>query len=182
LEFAKGLSDPALFVAIKEAQPLTPIYGYRQTENRLRHFERLQRQPERFLVMGDAFCALNPVYAQGMTVAALEAMLLRECLRQWSHRDLSGLARHFQRKQAHIIAVPWVLATSRDVRVPGVEGGSMKWTTKWQHAYFDRLSALLPSDPSMTHQFRKVINMVESPTALFNPSIARKVIFHKKKS
>jgi 2-polyprenyl-6-methoxyphenol hydroxylase-like FAD-dependent oxidoreductase len=179
LEFARGLPDPALFVAIKEAQPLSPIYSYRRTENRLRHFERLQRQPERFLVMGDAFCALNPAYAQGMTVAALEAMVLRESLRQWSHRDISGLARHFQRKIAHSIALPWALATSLDARVPGVEGGSLKWTAKWRHAYFNRLLTLLPSDPSTTHQFLKVTNMVASPMTLFGPSIAIKALFTK---
>ena len=177
LEFARSLSDPALFVAIKEAQPLTPIYGYRRTENRIRHFERLRQQPERFLVMRDAVCAFNPVYGQGMAVAALEAILLKKCLGQWSHRDLSGLARHFQRKLAHVSAGPWALATSKDTRVPVVEGGSMKWTAKWQHSYFDRLFSLLPSDPSMAHQFVKVMHMVKSPITLFRPLIAFKVIF-----
>lgn len=175
LEFARSLSDPALFAAIKEAQPLTPIYGYRRTENRIRHFARLQRQPERLLVIGDAACAFNPVYGQGMTVAALEAMELRECLRQCD--DLSGLAQHFQRRLARVSAAPWALATAADVRVPMAEGGSMKWTAKWQYAYFDRLTWLLPSNPSMALQFFKVIHMVESPITLFNPSIIRKILF-----
>lgn len=177
LEFARGLPDPALFLAIKEAQPLTPIHGYRRAENRLRHFERLQQQPERFLVIGDAVCTFNPIYAQGMTVAASEAMLLRECLHQWNHRDLSGLARHFQRKLVRVSAKPWALATSRDACIPGVKGRSMKWIAKWQHYYVDRLFALLPSDPPTAHQFFKVMHMLEPPTTLFNPSIVRKVLF-----
>src|SRR5262249_37147443 len=127
LEFARGLSDPALFEAIKDAQPLSSIHGYRRTENRIRHFERLQRQPERFLVTGDAACSLNPIYGQGMAKAALGAMTLRECLSQCRDRDLSGLPHRFQRKLARVNASPWALATASDIRVPGVEGGNIHW-------------------------------------------------------
>src|SRR5205807_7188945 len=44
LAFAQGLPDPLLFEALKDAQPHSPIYGYRRTENRWRHLERLSRQ------------------------------------------------------------------------------------------------------------------------------------------
>ncbi len=180
LKFGKGLSDPSWFEAIKESQPLSPIYGHRKTENRFRHFERLRRQPERFLIIGDAACALNPIYGQGMTVAALGAMELRECLRQCGHSDLSGLARRFQRKLARINASPWTLATATDMRVPTVEGESMKWTTKWSTHYLDRFIQRATTDPSMALLFFQVVHMVESSTALFKPSIAMKVIFTKR--
>jgi|SRR5579859_2852142 len=137
----------------------------------------LQSCPQN-LVIGDAACTFNPIYGQGMTVAALEAMGLRDGLRQWG--DLSGLARRFQRRLARISASPWALATSTDILVPTVEGGSMKWTKKWQYYYFDRLVWLLPSNLSLTHQFIKVMHMVEPPTTLFSPSIALKVLFTRK--
>lgn len=181
LEFGKGLSDPSWFEAIKEAQPVSSIYSYRKTENRLRHFERLRRQPERFLVIGDGVCALNPVYGQGMTVAALGAIELRACLRQSGPNDLPGLAHRFQRKLARINAAPWTFATSADMRVPGIEGGeSMTWITKLITRYLDRLTQLAVTDPSVAFQFFQVMHMIEPSTALFKPSIAMKVIFAKK--
>src|SRR5215471_7963454 len=72
--------SPMHFEAIAHAEPLTPISSYRATENRLRHYERLRVWPERFLVMGDAVCAFNPVYGQGMTAAAMASENLQDCL------------------------------------------------------------------------------------------------------
>jgi flavin-dependent dehydrogenase len=68
--FAASLHSPAIHDAIKDAEPASPVYGYRRTANRLRHYER-KRLPGNFLVAGDAACVLNPSYGQGMTAAAL---------------------------------------------------------------------------------------------------------------
>lgn len=73
LEFARGLAQPDLFEAIREAKPVSGIYGYRYAENRLRHFDRVKRSPEGFVALGDAVCQFNPIYGQGMSVAAIGA-------------------------------------------------------------------------------------------------------------
>jgi len=180
LEFGKGLPDPAWFEAMKGARPLSPIYGYRKTENRIHHFERLRRQPERFLVIGDAACALNPVYGQGMAVAALGAMELRECLRQCGPGNLSGLARRFQRRLARLNTLPWGLAASLDLKVPGVEGGKRKRSTTLMNRYLERVLQLVVVDPYVASLFFQVVQMVKPPKVLFKPSIIMKVIFSKK--
>ena len=82
LDGARTLRIPDLYEAITDAEPLGPIVGYRATENRLRHYERVRRWPEGLVALGDAVCALNPVYGQGMTTAALGAEVLDRCLRR----------------------------------------------------------------------------------------------------
>jgi hypothetical protein len=62
LEFARSLPSPLLYESIRDAEPLSPIYASRHTDNQWRHFESLSRFPERFAVVGDAACAFNPVY------------------------------------------------------------------------------------------------------------------------
>ena len=178
LEFTKGLSDIALYEAVKDAHPLSPIYGYRQTENRLRHFERLKRQPEGFVVLGDACCAFNPVYGQGMSVAALGAVALDESIRHTEGRGLMGLPRDFQRKLAQVNELPWQLATASDYRVPNVEGGKLDWATKLQHRYFDGITSLLPTEKAVGETFADVVHMVQPPTALFHPAFVMKVLMH----
>jgi len=73
LEFARSIRSTILFDAIRDAQPTSTISAYRRTENQLRHFDDLPSWPTGFVVLGDAACCFNPVYGQGMTVAAIEA-------------------------------------------------------------------------------------------------------------
>jgi flavin-dependent dehydrogenase len=131
LEFARSLRSPLLYEAIRDARPLAPIVGYRATENRLRHYDLLPRRPEGLLVLGDAACTFNPVYGQGMTVAAAGALALAGCLRAQGQRgDLRGLAARFQRRLARQLAPVWTLATNGDLRAPGTEGGRVARTRR----------------------------------------------------
>ena len=121
LAFARSLPDQALYEAMQAATPCSPIYGYRRTANRLRHVAQLRRLPEGLLVMGDALCTFNPLYGQGMTVAALEAQVLDRCLRT-SNVQTRGFARRFHRKAARVLAPCWQLAISADARLASEEG------------------------------------------------------------
>ena len=76
LDFTRSLRSPVIYETIRDAEPLTPIVGFANTANRRRHFERLRRWPERLLAVGDTACAFNPVYGQGVSVAALTAVRL----------------------------------------------------------------------------------------------------------
>lgn len=176
LEFARNLPTPAIYEAIKEAEPLTPIYGYRDTENRLRHYDSLSRYPENFLVVGHAACAFNPVYGQGITVAALEAQTLDKCLHQHSNRNSKGFARQVQKQLATVHAVPWIAATSEDYRSPGTEGGKPDFVTRLMHRYMDGILKLAMNNTDVYRTFLEVMHMLKPSTALFHPRIIFQVL------
>ena len=183
LAFARSLASPVLYEAIKDAEPLSPIWGYRRTENRLRHYERLRRWPEGFVTLGDAVCAFNPVYGQGMTASALGALALDRCLRerqlvgrQVSRSDLRGLARRFHRQLAKVNATPWLLATGEDFRWPQTEGGRPDRITRLMHHYLDQVLALVAESPLVKQVFLEVLHLVTPPTALFRPAILARVL------
>jgi flavin-dependent dehydrogenase len=164
LEFARRLPDPALYEAISSAQPISPISGYRRMENRRRYLER-GHVPAGLIVIGDALCAFNPVYGQGMSVAALETQVLDACLR--SHVSMERLTRLFQKKVAHVLAFPWRLAASADARPDAASKG---------FRYMDHVLALLPHDPKVLLTFLKVMHLLISPLALFSPPLVIKVL------
>jgi hypothetical protein len=154
LEFARSLRSPLLHEAIKDAEPLSPVYGFRRTENRFHHFERLSRWPDNFVVLGDAVSAFNPAYAQGMSAAVLGAVILDECLaaqRRRSQRELTGMAARFQKRLAKVSKVIWLMATSRDFRWPTTEGGRPGRMTRLLYRYMDGVQALAATSP-LVHQ------------------------------
>lgn len=176
MEFARSLRSPMLYEAIKDATPASPIHGYREVENKRRHYERLARQPDNFLVTGDAACAFNPVYGQGMTTAAMGAQTLEECLGESHDGDFADLSRRFQKKLAKVNNGPWLLATGEDFRVRETEGGKAGLSTRLTHRYMDRVLKLSLRDLAVRRIFLEVFGMLKAPTALFGPAIAAKVL------
>ena len=118
LEFARTLRTMALYDAIRSAEPCSPIYG----RDRRKIVGAISNpwMPEGFVVTGDAACAFNPVYGQGMTTAALAAETLAASLEAISRRTGlphgAGFSRHFQRTLAHANRAPWMLAIGEDLR------------------------------------------------------------------
>jgi len=169
--FARSLPQVDVYQAICRAKPLGPIRGYRRTENQLRHFNRLRRWPSGFIVLGDAVCTLNPIYAQGMTVAAVSAITLDRSLRRWSGELSTTFGYRFQRAVARTVSVPWLLATGEDFRHPTTEGGRPDMLTRFMHRYIDRLQLVATHDPVAHRALIAVLNLLIPPTSLLNPRL-----------
>lgn len=177
LEFSKRLLTPTIHDAIVNAEPISPIYGYRRTENRWVHYEQLPSWPEGFIVMGDAACCFNPVYGQGMTVAALEAELLASLL-STQGRNLRSLARTFQRQLPKVFQGAWLLSTGEDFRWPTTAGGKPSAATRCAHWYVDRLFYAMPHHEPLVEAFVSVQHLMEPPSALFRPAVTSRVFSH----
>ena len=181
LEFAKTLPDQRIYEAIKDAKPLTPVWSFRRGENRLRHYDQLSQYLEGLLVFGDAVYALNPVYAQGMTVAALGAVALDKCLReqQAAHPDgnLNGLAECFQKRLATVIAGPWQMATGEDRRWNVDENITPPdFATRMMQNYMVKLLRVALIDRAVSEAFFQVQQMTAPPTMFFRPTILWRVL------
>ncbi|WP_242041395.1 hypothetical protein [Leptolyngbya sp. FACHB-261] len=179
LSFARSLRSPMLYEAIKEAQALSPIYCYRCTDNRLRHYERVPSWPNELVVLGDAVCAFNPIYGQGMTAAAQAALTLGQCLRQQlppSGDSPIGQTQVFQKRLAKVNATPWLLATGEDLRWPTTEGDQLAMSHRLLQWYVDRVRLLSHQNPEALREFLEVLHMVKPPTTLFQPAFILSVL------
>lgn len=132
LAFAKSLPTDELYNAICQAEPLTKPSGYRLTQNRRLHYERLPRYIEGLFVAGDAVMSLNPVYAQGMTKALVEVQVLEKMLAENRKRiaqgDVEGLSKSFQVEISRATSTIWRMATDEDTCWPEtmiIEGYSL---------------------------------------------------------
>ena len=182
LEFARSMPVPTIYDAIRSAEPLTPIKTHRATENRLRRFERAKQLPQNFVLLGDAVCAFNPVYGQGMTTASLGAVALQECLQEQQrlHPDgsLHGLSRRFQKRLAKVIEAPWLMATGEDYRYHETDGAAPGRMTRFMHWYMDQVLELATRIASVRSVLLDAFSMLIPPTALFHPRVLFRVLLH----
>jgi len=184
LKFARTLRSRVLYDTIQDARPLSPVAGYRATENRRRHYESMARWPGRFVVLGDALCALNPVYAQGMSVAALEVVALDQCLREHNRYNrynryneiTSEVAQQFQQQVANVVEIPWLMATSDDLRWPTTKGKRPSLLTHLMHRYLDAIIALATEHPEVDRPFAQVAHFLKPVHTLFHPRLAIRVL------
>jgi 2-polyprenyl-6-methoxyphenol hydroxylase-like FAD-dependent oxidoreductase len=172
LAFAAGLPTRVVHDLIARAEPLTEPVRTRFPAHRRVRYERLERLPEGFVAMGDAVASFNPVYGQGMSVAAQEAELLGRLL---AERRLAGLPRRFYRAAAKTIDVPWDIAVGNDLRFPEV-AGPRGARVELINRYVGRLQRVAGQDPTVARAFFAVGNLVAPPTSLLRPQIAMRVL------
>ena len=169
--FAADIAPKDVLAAFGSAAPIGEIAHYRVPSNRWRRYDKMRRLPGGLLVFGDAVCSFNPIYGQGMTVAAIEALVLRDCLR----RGDKHLPRRFFRSSAKVIRVAWQTAVGSDLALPEVEG-SAPLPMRLGNAYLEQVMSAAEDDPIVTLQFLRVIGMIDSPTRLFSPPFVLRIL------
>jgi 2-polyprenyl-6-methoxyphenol hydroxylase-like FAD-dependent oxidoreductase len=171
VDWATTLAAPDVHEVISGAELLeAPVAARFPASVRLR-YERLDRFPEGYAVTGDAVCSFNPVFGQGMTVSVLEALALRDCLRDGAGR----LGQRFFRSAAKLVDVPWGIAVGADLRFPEVEG-SRTPKVRMVNAYLARLHVAAGRDPVLGRAFLRVVNLIDPPEHLMSPELAFRVM------
>lgn len=170
--FLDDLASPAVGTLIRGRLPLEPApVVHRVPASIRRHYERLPRRPEGLLVVGDAYAGFNPVYGQGMTVAALEAMALRADLASGP----DGLADRSARSTARAASIPWDMASNGDLRFPGVPG-RRPLRTRVLNAWVRQVVRAATTDPAVAEAFLRTVNLMGRPESLLSPALAIRVL------
>jgi 2-polyprenyl-6-methoxyphenol hydroxylase-like FAD-dependent oxidoreductase len=165
-EFVEDFAPAHLLAAVRGAEPIGEPVRHRMPCSRWRRYDKMDRFPEGLLVIGDAICSFNPIYGQGMTVAALEALALRDCL----SRGTDDLARRFFRAAAAPIRQAWQLSTNPDLTLPEIHG-TPPLSARLFNRYVDRVLAAAESDTAAADQFIRVTSLVDPATRLLRPGM-----------
>jgi flavin-dependent dehydrogenase len=172
-EFLAALPDPAIADLTRHLEPVSRIAIHRQTGNRRHRYGQSRTWPAGLLAVGDAYCAFNPVYGQGIAVAACQALLIRDALR----RDRTPVGRgplqtrRLQRRIGAAADLPWAVATTEDLRHPsssGTQSPIQRLVGRWS-SQLGRLAAHGDRDAYLA--FARVYHLMAAPAMLFSPRV-----------
>ncbi|MBW8805086.1 MAG: FAD-dependent monooxygenase [Catenulisporales bacterium] len=176
-EFAASLGLPDIFEAVRDGEPVHDPVAFQYPANVRHRFERMRSFPDGFLVLGDAVCAFNPVYGQGMTSAAMQAEAMRSVLAD--DRPLTW-RRHF-RAISKAVDAPWQISAGGDLAFPDVTG-HRTISIRMINAYLPRVHAAAARDAELAAAFIRVAALVDPPKALLRPGVVFRVFVPRRKA
>ncbi|MGG3574606.1 glutamate synthase [Bacillus gobiensis] len=169
ISYAKKLPVPDVLQFLEGAEPLSEIKIHRVPYQVRRRFDLVKNIPDGFLIIGDAHCRFDPLFGQGMSVAAMQALELKSSLLQTKKAD-KGFSQSLHKKISKIIDVPWEMATTEALRHPEVKG-ARTFLQPYKQWYSKRVYELSASEPEIYIRLVRVMNLIRSPLHLFHPKV-----------
>lgn len=169
LAYARSLPVPDAYEAIRNAKPLTDPVIHKLPSSRWFRYDKMKRFPERFMVIGDSVCSLNPAYGQGMLVSLQCLDVVAELLarRARNYQGLLLLPLEVQKKITPVIHAAWMLTTTMDLRYPRAIGdrplgiGAVQWL-------FVNMLDLISVNEDACRVFYEMMHMLRGPEALLD--------------
>lgn len=169
LEFAAGLPCPVLPDVLRRAEPTTGVATFRFPAAVRRRYDRVPGLPVGLVAVGDGVCSLDPIYGQGMAVAAMQAVGMRDDLRA---------GRSTRRMQARAVAASrtaWDLAKGADLALPCVPG-RRGLAQRAAARYVRGLQAAASRDAGVATGFLRVVGLVDPPSRLLRPRVVARAV------
>jgi 2-polyprenyl-6-methoxyphenol hydroxylase-like FAD-dependent oxidoreductase len=170
VEWTRTLAAPEIPALLAGARPLEEVVTDRFETSLRRRYEQLDRLPERLLVLGEAACGINPVHRQGITVAAQQALSLREHLQYGMPQPLV-----FAKDVSAGLDVPWNMAAGTDLSLAGIAGACGE-DVEVDAAFLAKVRAGATRDPVLTRALIRVTGLLDSPETLMTPDIVARAM------
>ncbi|MGA5677629.1 FAD-dependent oxidoreductase [Bacillus cereus] len=178
-DFAENLSISNVTDFLNKAEGITDIKTYKIPYQVRRRFDLVNNVPEGLLVIGDAQCRFDPVFGQGVSVAAMEAHQLQLLLQDRKELDKT-FTQQFYKKAATIIETPWDMTTTEISRHPQLKR-ELTTKQKFQLWYTKQIYRLSASNSDVYIRLVRVMNLIRSPFHLFHPKVLLSVLLNRKK-
>jgi 2-polyprenyl-6-methoxyphenol hydroxylase-like FAD-dependent oxidoreductase len=176
MDYARRLETQTIYNAIAHAEHQGGFERYGYPASVWRRFDRLRAFPRNLLPIGDSICRFNPVYGQGMSVAAQEARLLNQLLKGRATKPdpLAGLALAFFSESLPLVEAPWNMSAVPDLVYPETRGERpADFESRLQ--YNGALMRAAVRDPAVHRLMAEVQQLLKPPSVLQDPAVDRLV-------
>lgn len=173
LRFVKALPIPDLYNALVDAEPASEPIKFEYPQQVRQRYDRVAHFPNSLLVVGDALCSFDPVFAQGMTIAAKEALALDHALT--ANADGEALRKAFFNACQQAIETPWLITKSEALRFKNMPGERSLFIRILQW-YTGQVFALSAESTDAYRAFLDVMHLTHGPVAFFRPAVLGRVL------
>jgi 2-polyprenyl-6-methoxyphenol hydroxylase-like FAD-dependent oxidoreductase len=170
-KFVSELRSPLIAQMLPLFESMSKMTSYRLSKNRWRHYEPWKEDLSGYIAIGDAACVFNPNQGQGMSVAATEAGILRQCLKETISPEL--LPKRFFAAQAKFQINPWWLAVCNDLRFSSV-AGQRTTAIRFFNWYRERLA--VSRHRNVQRRLNEVDSLLRPVNSLFDPLIVTRAL------
>jgi len=179
LALSRRLNTPSIYDAICKCEPADELTHFIFDESRWRHFEELERLPRGVLPLADSFCRFNPIYGQGMSVAARQARLLCQVLDRVGRQadPISALQTGFMSEVGALLQAPWNFGVNADFAFPGTRGERPEGYEEGKQ-FEAALFRAIVADPVVQRAFADVLQLVRPFEVFHDPGIKRRIEAH----
>lgn len=176
LEFMKNLDKPDIYECISSWELLEDKGHHTAFHENIRtYYDHLLRYPAGLLPCGDSFGRINPIFGQGMSIAAIESEILKKTLSEVN--DLKTLSSLYLKRTGCFFDIPWFLVNCEDWRYPHIPG--RRKAVKLINWYTGRLHKLCSNDKQIVSDMYNVLHFNKKPLCLFKPSTVFKAFFKR---
>ena len=176
MDYARRLETQTIYNAIKHAERQGGFERYAYPASAWRRFDRLSSFPDGLVPIGDSICRFNPVYGQGMSVAAQEARLLNQLLKARATKadPLARLALAFFSESVPLVEAPWNMSAVPDLVYPETRG-ERPTDFESRLKYNDALIRTAMHDAAVHRLLAEVQQLLKPPSVLQDPAVDRLV-------
>jgi 2-polyprenyl-6-methoxyphenol hydroxylase-like FAD-dependent oxidoreductase len=172
MRYFEGLATPLLAAFLQRGEVVSDVETFRLIGDHRRYWERLEPRPEGFVLVGDAVSYFNPMYGQGMTMAALGASVLRD-VAAGANNQIDGFASAAQSAIARWVDVAFNNAVRLDSAYSGCEFVNLQPPPR--NLELERaLTGLATEDPEIAIEMRRAILIMDN-SFMQRGSIQRKI-------
>lgn len=164
--FASSLPHDGVQRLLESADPSEPVHTHHIPSSDRRRITRRSTIPG-LVVMGDALCSFNPVFGQGLSVAALQAVALGRRIAEGRVDDRAATWT-IQRDLNRPADEAWLAATLVDGGYPQATGVARRPILR---RYHNRLTLASTIDPVVGSQLDRVAALVSPARSLRSPTM-----------
>jgi len=168
--WTKGLPHPVVHETLSRAEAVSDFKTYKIPFGVWYRYDQMPTFPAGLLPMGEALASYNPMYGQGMSLAAGQALSLRVAIRDGIDRNLA--ARYFENCNA-LNGVGWSVMETRDFAYDSTSGERPQdLEDRWRAAAAIR--RLAEVDPEVHALSVRVTHLLDPPSVLKQPDIVER--------